>query len=399
MSVRVVRTLAWVNCAIVFALAVAFSGLTVWSMSKGMSEASGGADLVAGAIVVVLALLGAMIVSKRPENLLGLGFSLLSLTSVTLGASEAYANYGITVAPGALPEAATAAWFSHWLWVPAIMPLLTLLFLLCPDGRPPTPTWNKVLIFVTANLLVLTVSGALTPGPLDTFMEVENPYGLSVLGPTMKILADISIVLLLPCIALCGTAMIQRFRRSRGIERLQLKWFAASAAGALGLFIAAWIIGLTQQSDAVWDYAIILAMALVAFATAIAILRYRLYDIDRIINRTLTYAALTAALGGTYFGLVVGLQTLLRPVSGGSDLAIVATTLVVAALFLPARRRVQDAVDRRFNRRAYDAARTIDAFSARLREQIDLDTLRYELLAVVDEAMQPESAGVWLRKP
>jgi hypothetical protein len=192
--------------------------------------------------------------------------------------------------------------------------------------------------------------------------------------------------------------MIQRFRRSQGIERMQLKWFVASAIGALLLFLAAWAIAIGQESDVVWDYAITFAILLVALSTTISILRYRLYEIDRIINRTLVYALLTATLATIYFGVVVGLQSLLRTLSGGTDLAIALTTLLVAALFLPARQRLQQIVDRRFNRRAYDAALTVDAFSARLRDQIDLDTLRYELLAVVEATMQPAGASIWVKE-
>jgi hypothetical protein len=176
-----------------------------------------------------------------------------------------------------------------------------------------------------------------------------------------------------------------------------LKWFAAAAVAAILSFVVSWIISLPTDSDVVWDFSTYFAVGIVLLATVISVLRYRLYDIDRIISRTLSYGLLTATLAALYAGLVVALEALLQPVSGGSDLSIVLTTLVVAALFLPARRRVQRLVDRRFNRHTYDAQRTIDDFSARLREEVELDTLRYELLAVVAETMQPAHASLWLR--
>jgi hypothetical protein len=390
MNTHLRQRLAWANFAIVSGLGIPLWVITLLTTQKGDSEAAAVSDVLISIVIAIISLLGAIIVSKRPENLLGLGFVVISLLAIVLGLSEGYANYGIKIEPGSLPETETAAWLANWLWVPVIMPLLTLLFLLCPDGRTPSRSWHKVLIAVSANLVVLTICSALKPGPLDNIPEIENPYGLTAIGPAIEMVGGISIVLLVPSIALCGAAMVQRFRHSQGIERMQLKWFVASAVGALLLFIGSWIIGIGLDAEIVWDYAIMFGLLLVALATTVAILRYRLYDIDRIINRTLVYALLTGTLGALYLGAVVALQSLFSSLSGGNDLAIALTTLLVAALFLPARRHVQVIVDRRFNRRNYDAQLTVDAFSARLRDQIDMDTLRYELLAVVGETMQPE---------
>jgi hypothetical protein len=194
--------------------------------------------------------------------------------------------------------------------------------------------------------------------------------------------------------------MLKRFLRSTGEQRQQFKWFAF-VAGWVPPAMVVYIVVTIADADSIYllDPTFPILLTSVAFAIGIAVLKYQLYDVDILIHRTLVYGALTSGLGAVYFGLVVGLQALLRPFNGGSDLAIVATTLVVAALFLPARRRVQSVVDRRFNRRHYDAARTVEAFSARLREQIDLDTLRGELAAVVGDTMQPASASLWLRPP
>jgi hypothetical protein len=219
---------------------------------------------------------------------------------------------------------------------------------------------------------------------------------LPVIGPALAVVQYLAYLLLIPAIGLSGAALVHRFRRSHGRERQQLKWLALAAVAAFVVFVLSWPASILIHN--IWDITPLIVFSFLPIATAIAILRYQLYDIDRILNRTLVYALLTACLGALYLGVVVGLQALLSSVAGGSDLAIVITTLLVAALFLPARRRVQEMVDRRFNRRTYDAARTIDAFSARLRQQIDLDTLRYELLAVTEETMQPSRASVWLRR-
>jgi hypothetical protein len=212
-----------------------------------------------------------------------------------------------------------------------------------------------------------------------------------LLGPVFAITG----VCLLAIIA-AGIHLIIRFLKSRGLEREQFKWLAFSA----GLLAFSLPLSGSAQFGIVSKFANITfgaGLLTLPISVGIAVLRYRLYDIDRIINRTLVYAVLTAGLGALYFGVVVGLQALLRPLNGGNDLAIVVTTLFVAALFLPARHSVQQIVDRRFNRRAYDAALTVDVFSTRLRDQIDLDTLRYELMAVVDETMQPVRTSLWLR--
>jgi hypothetical protein len=391
----VTRRLARLNCFLVLALAI--TGLVLELLSASESgDLSGPALMFAVAVgVTAFSVLGYIIVTRRPENVLGPGFSVLALVLSLLGLVESYLHYGLEVAPGSLPAIEYAAWVSEWAWVPAFMPLLTFLFLLCPDGRLPWPSWRPVAYCIAATLVCLTVGTMLSP--FESRPEIENPFQVSWLGDLPAIAMWIGYIGLIPSIGLSALAMVLRFRRSTGIERQQLKWFASAGVAAIVLFLASWVVASFTDSDAVWDYWLAVSITLVLFATAIAILRYHLYDIDRIINRTLVYALLTAALAAVYFGLVVGLQAVLRPVSGGSDLAIVITTLAVAALFLPVRRRIQDAVDRRFNRRTYDAARTIEAFTARLREQIDLDTLRYELLAVVDETMQPAKASLWLR--
>jgi hypothetical protein len=315
-----------------------------------------------------------------------------SLTSL----ADGYATYTIVTNPGALPAARLAAWVVAWIWIPTALPAITLLFLLFPDGKLLTRRWRLVAIFDLAIISLVLFCVAFRPGPFEDFPQVINPLGIGKDGGVLDILAVVGLILLAPAIALSAAGMVVRFRRSTGPERLQFKWLTAAAIFAGVAFIAS--IALAFVNVSVFAYAIAPIFAAVPVSVGLAVLRYRLYDIDRIINRTLVYGLLSALLALIYFGLVVGLQAAFRPVSGSSNLAIVLTTLIVAALFLPARRRLQTAVDRRFNRRAYDAARTIDAFSARLREEIDLDSLRYEMLAVVHETMQPAGVSLWLRE-
>jgi hypothetical protein len=232
------------------------------------------------------------------------------------------------------------------------------------------------------------------PGPLELqHSQAENPFGVQ--GAAW--LYDLGFLSFAATLVAASSSLLLRFHRSRGDQRQQMKWFFFAAL-LMSLATVAGIFLEDTYGEVVWmPFYLLLFFGLPA-AIGIAILRHRLYDIDRIINRTLTYGLLSGVLAGVYAGLVVALQALLRPVSGGSDLALAVTTLIVAAMFLPAQRLVQRTVDRRFNRRTYDTARTIDAFNARLREQLDMDTLRYELLAVVDETMQPAAASLWLRE-
>jgi hypothetical protein len=283
--------------------------------------------------------------------------------------------------------------------MPGLFLMATLLLLLFPDGRLPSPGWRWLALLSGASIASIYFLSLFSSEPWGWGRpDYDNPLAIGSASGYEAVLVAVS----LPgffCVAASVAALIRRYQRSTGMERLQLKWLVA--AGALAVCVWPTTILLIEFHGISEGAATAIAVGVfLLFPTAIglAVLRYRLYDIDRLINRTLVYGFLTAGLATTYFLFVVGLQSLLRSVNGGSDLAIVITTLVIAALFLPARRRVQDAVDRRFNRRSYDAARTIDAFSARLRQQIDFDTLRYELLAVVDETMQPEKASLWLRK-
>jgi hypothetical protein len=278
-------------------------------------------------------------------------------------------------------------------WAPAIALGVTLPALLLPNGHLRSRRWRLVVVTSVTGAALATLAGPLSPGPLEE-MGVENPFGLA--GPAGAVAATLTIVgvllhwFSLPPAAVC---VVLRFRSSRGIERQQLRWVAAGAAAAVGGLVASVPGGLGFAPG--WTSQIIFpALLCPPLAVGVAVLRYRLYDLDRVVSRTLAYGLLTVLLGLGYAAVVLGLGRLLPE---GSSLAVAAATLAVAALFQPARRRVQAAVDRRFNRRRYDAARTVDGFAARLRDQVDLDALRGELLAVVDQTMQPTRASLWLR--
>jgi hypothetical protein len=276
-------------------------------------------------------------------------------------------------------------------WAPAIALGVTLPALLLPNGHLRSRRWRLVVIASVTGSVLITLAAPLSPGPLEE-MGIDNPFGLA--GPAGDVAQVLTIVgvllhwLSLPPAAVC---VVLRFRSSRGVERQQLRWVAAGAAGAVAGLLLALPGGLGITSG--WISNIVYpAMLCPPVAVGVAVLRYRLYDLDRVISRTLTYGLLTVLLGLGYTAVVLGLGRLLPE---GSSLAV--ATLAAAAAFSPLRRRVQDLVDRRFNRRRYDAAGTVAAFAARLRDQVDLDALHTELLAVVDQTVQPTRASLWLR--
>ena len=257
-------------------------------------------------------------------------------------------------------------------------------------------------------IVLLSIGIGLTPEPLENLGGVRNPFGLE--GSPLVWDAAIAIVPLLPlCILASALSLVMRYRRSGGEEREQIKWiaFAASVVGLLYLIAIASSFIFPQETwfapgSPLWltllEYAALLSLTAVPIAVGFAVLRYRLYDIDVVINRALVYGSLTAALAATYFGGVVGLQYVFRALTGqGSTLAVVASTLLIAALFNPLRHRIQSFIDRRFYRRKYDARKTLEAFSAQLRDETDLNALSDDLVGVVRETMQPVHVSLWLR--
>jgi hypothetical protein len=269
-----------------------------------------------------------------------------------------------------------------------MVPAGTFLPLLFPTGRPLTPRWAVVVWLAAVAVALSFVSSAFKAGPLDGAPAVDNPLGID--SPAVVIIGKIGGFLLIPALVASILSLVLRFRSSSGVERQQIKWVASAA---LLLPLAA--TGLGLGGEASWPL-ILIALVIVAIAVTIAMLRYRLYDIDVVINRALVYGCLTATLVATYLASVLLLQLALEPFTQGSGLAVAASTLAAAALVRPARTRIQAIVDRRFFRRKYDAALTLERFGARLRDEVDLDTVRSDLRTAVAETMQPAHVSLWV---
>jgi hypothetical protein len=331
---------------------------------------------------------GCLILARRPGNVIGWIFTAVGLLTMAAGLAEAYARYA-NAHPGSLPGPLVANWVLDWIWNPTILLALVFPLLLFPTGRSLSPRWRPVTWLAVGLTAAYAVLGALSPTlQLLNGRTVANPIGVTSInldaGPLGAVLSGLLLFVFVASIS----SLIVRFRCSQGVERQQLKWF--TYAGALVL-----LAPLSNSLLGNISYVLVIALPI---AVGIAILRYRLYDIDRLINRTLVYGLLTALLAGVYAATVLILGQLFGGIATQPpSWAVAGATLAVAALFQPARRRIQAVVDRRFNRRRYDAARTVEAFAARLRDQVDLDVLGAELLAVVDQTIQPTRASLWLR--
>jgi hypothetical protein len=417
MSRRTASWLAWSLAGLSVAMFVASAVLDVLvrsaqSPSTWVTVGTVG-DMLVFVSFLAFPLVGALISSRRPRNPIGWICLVDGLLWMLLGMTESYSLYGVAQ-PGAVPfPVAIGTLANQWLWVPTVGLLGTYLLLLFPDGRLPSRRWRPLAWFSGVMIVLLSVTEGLAPGPLENQGGVPNPFGLE----DYPWLADAALIILplLPlCILASAVSLVLRYRRSEGEEREQIKWiaFAASFAGLVYLialvspfiFFAPEMLGsggrlppLPLWFELLFSVAV-LGFAGVPVAIGFAVLKYRLYDIDLLINRTLVYGPLTAMLALFYIVGVVSLQYAFRALTGqGSQIAIVASTLAIAALFNPLRRRVQAFVDRRFYRRKYDAAKTLAAFSAKLRDETDLEALNNELVGVVRETMQPAHVSLWLR--
>jgi hypothetical protein len=351
----------------------------------------------------VLAAVGALIVSRRPELPIGWLFCTAGLIGVVEGIVARYAVHEL--AGGSVsPLGGVAAWLSAFLWYPNTA-LLVLVGLLFPSGRPPSPRWWGVAWLLAAGGL-LALASMLMLWPVRGLELLDASPG-SARAPLATALMNAAALVLVAAGVATAAALLVRFRRARGVERQQLKWL--TSAGALTvvgllLFLLPRAVGVGSLPGPLRLAGIVLVAGGVLgipVAVGAAILRYRLYDIDQLINRTLVYGLLSALLGALYAGVVlVGGQSFGGGVGARPPAwAVAGATLAVAALFQPARRRLQAMVDRRFNRRRYHATQTIERFSARLRQEVDLDSLTTELLAVVDQTMEPTQVSLWLRTP
>jgi hypothetical protein len=364
------------------------------SVANGNFEQDSSLLLAFAAFMVV----GAVIVAHRPGNAVGWIFSTIGLLTATGVLATEYAAYAARTRPGSLPGVILAAWYSSWWWYPTLTGVLVFTPLVFPTGRLLSARWRPVAIVAAVGTAAIITLSALQPTLQDEDQPIRNPIGRAgIPDPEEGVLGAILFGLLLLCAAAAVTSVVLRFRRAQTVERQQLKWFTyAATLLVLFLLLTDYLLPPSGAVEALYG----LVVALVPIAAGIAILRYRLYDIDRLINRTLVYGALTALLGAVYAAAVLIGGQVFGGVGGNPpSWAVAGATLAVAALFQPARRRIQAVVDRRFNRRKYDAARTVEAFSTRLRDQVDLDTLTGELLAVVDQTMEPTRVWLWLRPP
>jgi hypothetical protein len=384
----------WVAWSMLAMFLVGYGVGVPLSVANGNFEQDSSLLLAFAAFMVV----GAVIVAHRPGNAVGWIFSAIGLLAATGVLATEYAAYASRTRPASSPGVVLAAWYSSWWWYPTLVGVLVFTPLVFPTGRLQSARWRPVAVVAAAVIAAVITLSALQPRLQGEDHPVRNPIGVAgVPDPEEGVLGAVGFGLLVLCSAAAVTSVVLRFRRARGVERQQLKWFTYAAT--LLILVLLLTDYLLPQSGVV-EMLYGLVVALVPVAAGVAILRYRLYDIDRLINRTLVYGLLTALLGAVYAAAVLVGGQLFGGVGGDPpSWAVAGATLAVAALFQPARRRIQAVVDRRFNRRKYDAARTVETFSTRLRDQVDLDTLSAELLAVVDQTMEPTSASLWLRPP
>ena len=395
--------LAWA----LWAVAVVLCGLLVWltvlnSDSPGPLEYAETPAIVA--VYVLLAMmyptLGALIASRHPRNVIGWMFCAAGIAIAGAASAQLYADYVIYNEPGAGPVGDIAFWVSSWLFPAGLFATPMFLMFLFPTGRPATPMWRWVLRFTVATLVIGFLSTALLPGKVEPPMfGVDNPFGTSgSLGDLVRTISTAGQASLPLWFLLSIASLVDRRRRATGEERQQLRWFGYAAtlmAINFGLSFASVAAGLRTLGD-IFFVGGALALAAIPLASGLAILKYRLYDIDVVINRTLVYGALTAVLASAYVGLVFALQALLSPFTAESDLAIAASTLAVAALFRPVRSRVQTFIDHRFYRRKFDAQLTLEEFANHLRDEVELLNLSSRLTQVVADTMQPTHVSLWL---
>ena len=359
-------------------------------------------------------LVGALVASRRPENLIGWILLVDGLLWMILMATDQYSVYGVAQ-PGSVPyPVAVGTIGNQWLWMPTVGLLGIYLLLLFPDGKLLSRRWRPLAWLSGVVIVLFSVAGGLAPGPLENQAGVNNPFGVEAL-PWLAVAGYVVLPLLPLCILASAVSLVLRFRRSVGEVREQIKWIAFAASFAGLMYLIAMVSPVIFAPEIlsgggkppplpIWLELLFsvaaLGFACIPLAIGFAVLKYRLYDIDIIINRALVYGSLTVMLGLVYFGSVTVTQALFRTLTGQEEspqLVVVASTLVIAALFTPLRRRIQLFIDRRFYRSKYDAAKTLEAFSAKLRDETDLDALSGDLVGVVRETMQPSHVSIWLR--
>jgi len=402
MSLRRLAWCLWGVCLLLTAVGLVFLALNGTNISPN-SLGSRLADTAFGVAFLTFPTVGAAIASRLPRNPIGWLFLGAGLGAALEDALLGYSVYTLVTRPGSLPGGPAAAAVADAVWLPTMASATLLLFVLFPTGRPLSPMWRWLVWVVSVDVVVYGVATLLNPEPLYFYPSQPNPLGLQGFGSWLQGVVDVASPVMFASLVLGVVAITQRFRRADASERQQIKWLlTAAAAWAISLPVMIWI----GDQGSVRVAGVLVAETLfsmlissVPLAVGMAILRHRLYDIDVVINRTLVYGTLTATLVAAYLGSVLLFRLVLSPLTGESDLAVAGSTLAVATLFRPARGRIQALVDRRFYRARYHAARTLEAFSGRLREQLDLEALGVDLRSVVQDTIQPAHVSLWLRSP
>jgi MFS family permease len=375
--------LAWVSAVFAAALLAGALALVFFGPTGDGAQTTGVGEVLFPGLGLAFAIVGALIVTRRPRHPIGW---IYAATGVLIGLAAFSLAYSQLAQQLLLPFAPVAdAIFGVTFFAGFLLPI-TLGLLFFPDGHLLSRRWRAAVLITAIGYIGIVSQNALAERPEYETLHTAAEFGLIALPAA--ILASVA-------------SLILRWRRAIGVEREQLKWVGAAAL-LLGLDLIAVILlatfGAIPESGGVTFVLLALGIALLPVAVGIAILRYHLYEIDLLINQTLVYGVTTAAIAAAFFGGIVALQAILRPFTTGSELAVAVSTLLSFALFQPIRRRVQDAVDRRFYRSRYDAARTLDAFAIRLRDEVDLDAVRRDLIDAVERAVQPAHASVWLRR-
>jgi hypothetical protein len=357
-------------------------------------------------------IVGALVASKRHGNPIGWICLIAGLCWMFIVVSDPLTAYGLATT-GSAPGPVMLEALTLWSWALPLGLLGTFMVMLFPDGRLPSRRWRPLAFLSGTAILLASVALTVEPGPLPHRGGVRNPLGIEGY-PWIPAVLTACLLLLALCIFASALSLIWRYRHSDRKARQQIKWLAFAASFVGVTYLSVLIGGIffvpealfTEGKTPIWITLIfngvLISFAGIPTAIGIAVLKYQLYDIDLLINRTLVYVSLTATLVAVYFGGVVGTQLVFRTLTGQEQqpqLAVVISTLVIAALFGPLRRRIQNAIDRRFYRRKYDAAETLQGFSSKLREETDLDRLGGALVSVVHETMQPGHASLWLRPP
>jgi hypothetical protein len=405
MSTRAASWLAWSLYGLVICLSIIWSGVGLFSQD-GSRDALYlvGEALILLAAPLVFAIVAALIVSRQPRNIIGWVLMVPVGLYVVGGAIQRYIESLAPSSPEPTMPLLLIVWFNNWNWLLLIIPLL-LILLLFPSGRPPTPRWRwvsvAVIVWAALFVLMVTLAQKISAGTTPDLV-FDNPIGV-LRDDTAELLFGVWIAGMLALVVACAVALFVRYRRANDTEREQIKWLLYACAVFLVVYMSGFVSGLGGTASLggyIWGVFFGLSVLTLPAAIGIAILRYRLYEIDIVINRTLVYGLLTAMLLSVYFGGVAATQAIFRTITGHEEqpqLAVVVSTLGIAALFNPLRRRIQGFIDRRFYRRKYDARKTLEAFSARLRDETDLDALSDDLVGVVRETMQPEHVSLWLR--